>query len=603
MSQKLLSLLMILLLAGAAAAQSATAKDTENAAKLEKDAVEFLRETSAEVGNLRSMENRVSFNAELASLMWFHDEKEAKAMYGGVVSDFKQLVAQFDAAMNSAATPGDDDMNSPGGFFGGYGRSKVERKFRIAMAVRQQIAMSLADHAPDLAYNFFYDSLNLITNPQFRKETEQSDKYFESQLLAQIAASDANKAVAYGKESIKAGIEMSHVDLLKKIYAKDADKGIEFGAELLSRIKSDKANVKNLYVFDALLTYGSTNLSESKTTGGKKPIYSSGDLRDIADQLAQTVLDTKDTVPGFEGRRYASVVEKYSPSRAAQIRAKFPANKMGSNSPYDPEVDYRTAIASNAMANVANSASNSNSMSEYLRQKKESEDREKTQKQMMDDVQSIGTKALPKEERDKIVAQTRKIISETPGKDKKLLALGMLAAQVAKAGDKELAGAIMLDAERLVNPQPKNYQDFLYSWMLCGAYAQTDPDKAFPMLESTILRANDTIAAFVKVGEFLDTNDEMIVDGEVQVGMFGGSMIRGLTGELGMASGTIQTLAKADFTKTKALANAFDRTEVRVLAKMMVLRAVLDKRTDAERIRKQQANGDGLVDTEPLPDN
>ena len=34
------------------------------------------------------MENRVSFNAELASLMWFHDEKEAKAMYGGVVADF-----------------------------------------------------------------------------------------------------------------------------------------------------------------------------------------------------------------------------------------------------------------------------------------------------------------------------------------------------------------------------------------------------------------------------------------------------------------------------------------------------------------------------------
>ena len=101
------------------------------------------------------MENRISFNAELASLMWFHDEKEAKAMYGGVVADFKQLLAQFDSEMNTQEMPGADDMDSPGGLFGGFGQSNVERKFRIAMAVRQQIAMSLAEHAPDLAYQLF----------------------------------------------------------------------------------------------------------------------------------------------------------------------------------------------------------------------------------------------------------------------------------------------------------------------------------------------------------------------------------------------------------------------------------------------------------------
>jgi hypothetical protein len=52
-------------------------------------------------------------------------------------------------------------------------------------------------------------------------------------------------------------------------------------------------------------------------------------------------------------------------------------------------------------------------------------------------------------------------------------------------------------------------------------------------------------------------------------------MVRGLTGELGMADSTIQLLAKADFTKTKNLTNRFDRPEVRVLAKMMVIRAIL----------------------------
>jgi len=84
-------------------------KKSEADEKLQKDAVEFLRETASEVGRLRSIENRISFSSELASLMWFHDDKEAKAMYGQVVLDFKQLLMQFDAEMNSAANPSSDD--------------------------------------------------------------------------------------------------------------------------------------------------------------------------------------------------------------------------------------------------------------------------------------------------------------------------------------------------------------------------------------------------------------------------------------------------------------------------------------------------------------
>src|SRR4030095_9606799 len=98
---------------------------------------------------------------------------------------------------------------------------------------------------------------------------------------------------------------------------------------------------------------------------------------------------------------------------------------------------------------------------------------------------------------------------------------------------------------------------------------------------------NDTLSAFVKVAEFIDINDEMIDDGEVQVGMFGGSMMRELTGELGMADSTIKSLARADFAKTVNLTNTFDRTEIRVLAKMLVLRAVMDKKKKGDDIEKQ----------------
>ena len=77
MLQKIAALFVLLSFATAAFSQSAAApKPTEAELKLTKDAIQLLRETSQQVGNLRLVENRVSFNAELAGLMWFYDEKE-----------------------------------------------------------------------------------------------------------------------------------------------------------------------------------------------------------------------------------------------------------------------------------------------------------------------------------------------------------------------------------------------------------------------------------------------------------------------------------------------------------------------------------------------
>ena len=97
------------------------------------------------------------------------------------------------------------------------------------------------------------------------------------------------------------------------------------------------------------------------------------------------------------------------------------------------------------------------------------------------------------------------------------------------------------------------------------------------------IRLNDTITGVVRIAEFLDVSGEIVDDGEVQVGAFGGSMTREITRGLGVVDGTLRSLAKADMAKTKALTNRFDRPEVRVLAKMLVLRAIMgEKKNTAE---------------------
>ena len=576
LSHRAFLLTFLLLIAQFANAQTSNEKKpTDDPAKLKKDAVAFLRETMTDVNNLRTLENRISFSAELASLMWFHDEKEAKTMYLAAFGDFKELLARYDMQMNSLGEPVEGEKYRGGMFADVSDRSQITRRFQTAMQVRQQISMSLAEHDPELAFGFYFESLQTLTNPEFRKQMEERDQYFEIQLMTQVAKTNAAKATQFAIKAIEKGINYQHLELLKKIYAKDPEKGAEFAAALLSKVKSDKVDSGDYWVLSSFLSTAGETFDKSKKEGGKKPMLEQADLRDLADVFAQAILNnTSEDSSG--GLQYADMIEKYQPGRATQIRAKFRERGGGSRG-NNARVMNTAANAVAAASNSASSLSNSASRSQM-----EAEERAKAEKKLLEDVQKLGTKELPKEEREKIVTQARKIFLQTPGKDKKILGLSMLAAQVAKMGDKELAGDIMRDAQNLINPSPKNYQDFLLTWMLASGYAEADPDKAFPLLEDTIMRANDILAAVVKVGEFVDVAGELIDEGEVQVGAFGGSMIRGLTSELGMADATLRTLAKADFTKTKNLTSRFDRSEVRILAKMMILRAVLGDKKSAE---------------------
>lgn len=578
--------------------QSPTAKKpTDDPEALKKEAVSFLRETMADVNNLRTLENRISFSAELAGLMWYHDEKEARSLYVTAFGNFKELLAQYDQQMNAfgPAEEGDEETyNYRGGMFGDVtDKARLTRRFQTAMQVRQQIAMSLAEHDAELAFAFYAESLSVISNPVLRKQIEGRDDYFEAQLVTQIAQTNVAKATQFAKKAIEDGVNYQDIELLKKIYDKDPEKGADLAAAMLSEIKSAKPDSEHFWVVSSFLNTAGDSFETSKAAGGKKPMLSQSELRDLADFFGQALLDNDEYANGMQ---FISSIEKYSPSRAKQIRSKFRGMTNGVDT---SGIAYNAAAAANTTVTAVNALPPGTSAAvnaRVERERLERESREKTEKELSENVAKLADKQLPKEEREKIVTQVRRIIMQTPGKDKKIVALSGLATQVARLGDKELAAEIMKEAQALVNPQPKNYQDFLLTWMLVSGYAEAEPEKAFPLLEDTIMRANDTLAAFIKVGEFIDVAGEMIDDGEVQVGAFGGQMVRGLTGELGMADATLRTLARADFKKTRDLTSRFDRSEVRILAKMMILRAVLGDKKPAATPEDDPGFGNVLND-------
>ncbi len=549
MNRKLLSSVFLLLLSAQLICSQTVVSTNKDgiSPEVKKEAVAFLRETSTDVNGLRTLENRISFSAELAGLMWFEDEKEARTMFQTAMSDFRQLFAQYDAQLNASETAsGEEQIYSPVASEAG----QLRRKFMKAVAVRQQIATAIAEHDPQLALDFFNDTGLLITNPTYKKQIEGQDSYFENRMLMLIAEKDVDTALKYARKSLEKGFNYETLSLLRKIYEKDADKGISFGEDILARLKSDKSDPENFYIYNSLLDLGAQSFDSAKGQSGKKPIFSEQAVREIADLFAQQILARSDD----EGSGFVSFlpqIEKYAPSRAAQIRQKFDIKKprrggsveSSAVSPPPPSPDSNTGAESPENA--------------------------------MDQIAKLNTQQLPKEEREKIVASARKTIGGIKDPNQKIMALTALALQISKLGDKELAVEIMDEGRNLVNLQPKNYLDFMKIWMLAGGYSQIDAGKSFNILEDAVFRLNETISAFIKVGEFMDINGDLIDDGEIQVGSFGGGISRELLRNLGATDTTIRSLAVADFTRTRALANKFDRPEVRILAKMLILRGVL----------------------------
>ncbi len=543
----------------------------EKEEKLRDAAVVFLRETYSDVGNMRSLENRISFTAELAGLLWYRDQKGGAAMFGVAVNDFKQLLAVYDGQMNSfGPTDSEADISSPIPFLSeATDRSKIERKFRTALGVRQQIAMSIAEHEPELAFNFFYDSVSIVTNPQFRKSIENQSASFEQQLLTRIATVDAKKAAALSQRTLSKGFSHQHVELLKRIYRKDPEAAGGLAENLVSRVRNEGIDAIEIWTVQSFLDFADTTSKPGKNNSPAKPVLSRSQMTELAEMMAKKILESSedDFADPFSA---LPLIEKYSPGRAAQIRAKF---KMSAGL---PSTDAKgPAIYSGPVNTPAiSSASNEGSIDPALKARMARMEEEKA---AMADMKRLGNAELPKEEREKIIAKARQTLAQNSSKMQKIVGLSTLAAAVAKAGDKKLATELMQEAAPLVNPRPKNYQDMVTTWAFATGYANVDPDKAFPIFDDMIFKVNDLINAAVKIGEFVDVQEEVIVDGEFQVGAFGGEMVQMLSRSAGVADSTIKVLVDADLEKTRALTNRFDRNELRVLAKVMVLRTILGK--------------------------
>jgi hypothetical protein len=557
MHKKIFSLLILVcLLSAAALAQTAVETEPEDErAEFKEAAAEILGEASAMVPSLASAENRLNYTVRIADLVWDLDASQARAMFQYASDELKREISRVDAALNKMANQPESEWADIGSF--SETRNASNRVFQL----RTSLVSALANHDAEWASRLLSETAALATNPEFAKRFEQADPALKTTIAGKIAQQDVGKALEIGRERLSKGVSYDVTALLQQIYDKDRKKGIAFGKEVVDKLKASKDSASS-WILLGLLRQGSSSLKTAAAdkSGNRAPLFDDLTMRDLAGILADSIINSPSRRTSAQALGY---IEQYAPQKAPLVKRALDA-RTG-------QTDTRRASRRGANGNFSSQSSS---------WRRANEARSNAQKEIMQPLEGLKAENLSDEERVKLIYEARARILAVADNSFRSANLISLAQRALSAEQDELAASLLSDAERFVNMQPKQRNDFNENRNLAAAYAAVDAEKSFAILENLIFRLNEVIDGFIKMNEF-NGNSRAVESGEVVMS----SASRQFTGFVSLGGASFQALAEADLERLKNLGDKFVRPEFRVETRLMIAQSLLNPQTVMENQR------------------
>ncbi|REJ79187.1 MAG: hypothetical protein DWQ47_00125 [Acidobacteria bacterium] len=553
----------------------------EKAEKVKALALEALRETAREIETLRTPENRISLAADLVGIMWAHDRDEAKEMFQVLTNSFIQLFTTYSTQLNAVGYDGANDDYLP--FFSGNDpKRRALQRMVQALTVRKNLANAAAAKDPLLALEFVNATATAVRGGVFAERVEASDLEIKTMIVERYGVKDGETARELGRRLLKDGFDESSLALLKLLHGSGSKEAEGFARDVFSAASRDVDGLKpNFSAHVSLLEYANSE-PEDNGKPDNNPVVDKNTASSHAGSFARAVLREED-IDSDTANRYAAVVRPFSESQAERIVKKFEKvdrsisaktlrlrEQLEASEAEDAE--RRTAAAAAAGSGDEDGEDSELSI-EGLGVGELSE-----QQALLKELSESGGEDITDEEKREIVSAARASADSAKMPMAKITILTATAVTLKKLGDEELAKELVSEAAGELASNPRHFIDFLSIWAFAGGVVEISPDIAFAKLEDAVYRINEVINSGITIAEFIDVDENIVQDGEVLVGAFAGGMTSGITGMLLGGDRTITGLAEADFRRTKAIADKFDRPEIRIMAKTLVIGVVLGEK-------------------------
>ncbi len=567
-------------------------KELEKRQELERRTLALLDETVAGAWGFKLPENRSFILTNAADLLWTRDEKRARNMFWEALNSLNLPASS--APEDSTAK----DSTSKGSTakIAASDKAQVQNRYYATFAIRREFLRKVARRDPQLALDMLRATHQLPPpriDPTFRLPDETD---LEQEIAKEAVERDPKRALQIARESLARGLSFELMNLLYRLNQQSQEAGTEFAADLIDKLQTANVAVdlQAWWMTIDLLRFARAPQSRSTEKESKQPEFRQLKLSDDQRRELVEILTDAALSVSVKANILSSLselmpeIEAFAPDRVAKLKAKMADINRTLNKNQQDSNTYNSLFQSgtpeemiNAAAKVSDETRNSlyreailkavmagkaDALREFINNQIEDVSRRRGLIDSLDQEQINAAAYLGKTE------ELQKLLPLVRLKEERARAMAELAILLEKKGEHGEAVKLLDDDSQ---------SNALLMFML--AYALVEPAKAFAIIEPIVDRANDDISKLLLL-------DKIVKSGATKNGEIMLSQPRmPLDFEMLKYGPGVVALANADFSRTKALADRFQRPELRILARLLLAQSIL-RSLEASPTNAQQSN-------------
>ncbi len=537
-------------------------------AELEKKLFALLEEVLADSSNLKLPENKLYVNFILADLLWKKDEKRAREIY----QKSSQVFIEYLKTLNP------ESDNYP-------------QALEPLQQLRQEVLQLLANRDVDLALDFLRAAK--FVNPY--DTDSQQELMMEVNLVNQIAQRNPKKGLDLAKESLAKGLTSSITQSLSALQSNDPKGATELAQAILQKIRTEDL-INNHSSFYAAMSFFQLINQENKnraTNPDQKRVslLTQSEFKELADIiLTQGLKAVRDENAEAKFNFVTNILnqkedfEKLFPTKVAELKAKSGGDSLRqshSSKAYEELFQFTNKATVEEILAAAKKSSKQmqNSYLEQAATKAFKQGNTDLAKQIITEnfknpadrknrlenyAQSFCYELISANKLD----EAYQAIQQLNNTEFKLSLFTSLIQAYKEKKDKQRVLQLLNEAYNLINKDEETHHQFRQIFSIVTQYIEIDAAKGISLLTPISHRLNEIVNASILMEKFeggLSTRfDELFFRSS--------SSAINLVSEY---SSVLIPLAKNDFEQAKSLTDQFQRADLRMIAKLLLLKGLL----------------------------
>ncbi|HSS21974.1 MAG TPA: hypothetical protein VLL54_18010 [Pyrinomonadaceae bacterium] len=566
--------------------------------ELERKTFVLIDDIATSALSLKLPENRIYVLTATADLLWEHDESHAKNLFWDALNVINLI-------NNSSSINGDKD----GKKLTNKERQQQLQQYYSVYSLRLGLLQRVARRDPQLALEMLRSSRQVPMDQLPGGLSPPDDRELEQQIAAEVAARDPERALELARESLNKGLSYQIFQLLFRLNQRDAKAGSAFAGDIIEKIRGRNLSTDP---YAAQLAVSLLGISRTRDEGPEKNANRGPLLSLKLEPEQKRVLVDLITNAALAGSANANVlyniddvmpeIEQFAPERIALLKRKLAAFNQTLNSQQKSSLEYRSTVQNGSpedMLKLANRVDDENrgwiqeqaiatavankrtdSLRSFINAEVSDEGR---RKELLDQLDAGELEyAVYKSD----VTEMRKLLPRIRRREVRAQAMAEIAIKLERKGEHEEALKLLDEAQTMIKNDLTSESQTNALLALTAAYALVEPSRAFTIVERTIDEANDEIAKALFWDKIVSSG--AVKKGELRLAQSGMVPIDFALFKFGDA---VSILARADFDRTRAAADRFQRYELRLMARLLLVQALLRTRNSPSLVPGSTTEG------------